>query len=84
MLFFDMPVLLLSPREWIADVALPPTCARTPENARVTYHLHPLLGPREGKGEAANFEFFPFLGDPRECTGYIALPPSCGSPSWQG
>ena len=47
----------------------------TPEN-----ELRPLLGPREGRGEASNSDFLCALGvgDPRECRGYVAIPPSFG------
>ena len=31
----------------------------TPQNAGVTQHFHPLLGPREGRGEAAISDFVP-------------------------
>ena len=48
------------------------------ENAGVTSHFRPLLGPREGRGEVATSDFvplcwgtllllLPFVGDPREC-----------------
>ena len=38
----------------------------TPENAGVMWHLCPLLGPREGRGEVAKSDFvpFPFLNKP--------------------
>ena len=36
-----------------------PLCLGTPENAWVTKHLRPLLGPREGKGEVATSDFIP-------------------------
>ena len=36
-----------------------PLCLGIPKNAGVTSHFRPLLGPREGKGEAANFDFVP-------------------------
>ena len=35
----------------------------TPENAGVTYQFRPLVGPREGRGEVATFDFIP-SGDP--------------------
>ena len=38
----------------------------TPEDAGVTQHFRPLVGPREGRGEVATFDFVPFDGDPRE------------------
>ena len=46
----------------------------------------PLLGHREGKGEAATSDFVPVLGvgDPRECKGRVAIPPTCGPPRRQG
>ena len=34
-------------------------------------------------GEAANSDFVPFVGDPRECNGYVAFPPSFGPPRRQ-
>ena len=34
------------------------------------------MGPREGKGEVATSDFGPFVGDPRECRGYVAIPPN--------
>ena len=39
----------------------------TPKNAGVTQHFRPLLGLREGKGEAANSDFPPrlALGTPK-------------------
>ena len=43
------PILILSP------------LLGTPESARVTQHFRPLLGPREGTGEAATSDFVPFL-----------------------
>ena len=33
---------------------------------------------------AATFDFVPLFEDPRECTGYIAIPPTCGPPRRQG
>ena len=43
-------------------------------------HGCPLLGPREGQREIATSDFVPVLGvgDPRECKGYVAIPPSFG------
>ena len=38
----------------------------TPRNAGVAWQFQPLLGPREGRGEAATSDFVPFVGDPRE------------------
>ena len=55
------PLLILSP------------LLGTPENAGVMQPFRPLLGPREGRGETATFDFVPFLGDPRKCRGYVAL-----------
>ena len=43
----------------------------TPENTWVTSHFRPLVGPREGRGEVATFNFVPFDGDPRERRGYV-------------
>ena len=34
--------------------------------------------------EAANSDLVPFVGDPRECRGYVAFPPSFGRPRRQG
>ena len=34
--------------------------------------------PRDGRGEVANSDFVPFAGDPRECTGYVVIQPTCG------
>ena len=56
----------------------------SPENAWVMQQFRPLLGPREGKGEAATFECVPFVGDPRECKGLIAILSSLGPPKRQG
>ena len=42
---------------------------------------HPLVGPREGRGEAANSDFAPALG---VGGGDVAIPPSLGPPSRQG
>ena len=36
------------------------------------------MGPREGAGKAATFDFVPLFGDPGECRGYIAILPICG------
>ena len=66
------PILILSP------------CLGTPENAGVPYQFRPLLGPREGRVEAANSDFVPLFGDPQECRGSIAIPPSFGPPGRQG
>ena len=44
----------------------------------------PIVGPREGSGEAATSDFVPFAGDPRERKGYVAIPPTCGPPRRQG
>ena len=44
------PILILSP------------LLGTPENAGVTWHFRPLLGLQEGKDEAANSDFVPFVG----------------------
>ena len=41
-------ILILSPFVW-----------RPPENAGVTSHCCKFLGPREGRGEAANSDFVP-------------------------
>ena len=56
----------------------------TPENAGVMSHFHPLSGPQEGKGEATNSDFVSFDGDPQECTGYVAFPPTFGPLRRQG
>ena len=105
------PILILSP------------CLGTPENVGVTQHLCPVFfGLREGRGEAANYDYLPALGvgapgmhglrskfrplvdpgkgkgeaansdilpalgvgDPRECRGYVALPPSFGPARREG
>ena len=50
----------------------------TPENAGVTEHFLPLVGPREGTGEVATSDFVPLVGDPRECRVYVAILPSFG------
>ena len=42
------------------------------------------MGPREGRGEVAIFDFVPLFGDPRECRGDVAIPPICGPPRRQG
>ena len=80
--------LFLGPREGRGEAANsdfgPRLALRTPKNAGVMYQFHPLLGPREGKGEAANSDFVPLFGDPRECKGSIAIPPSFGPPGRQG
>ena len=39
---------------------------------------------REGRGEATTSDFVPLFGDPRDCRGYVALPPTCGPPRRQG
>ena len=46
----------------------------TPENARVAQQFRPLLDPNEGRVEATTSDFLPFLGGPRECRGYVAIP----------
>ena len=66
------------PRRTFCLLILSP-CLGTPENAEVTQHLRPLLGPREGRRELATSNFVPVVGGPRECKGYVALPPSFGS-----
>ena len=73
------PLLILSPR-----LAL-----RSPENAWVTHHFRPLLGPREGTGEAATFDFIPLcLGIPEKARVkqplLILSPFVWGSPRMQG
>ena len=50
----------------------------TPENAGVTLHVRPHVGPQEGKHEVATLDFVPFDGDPRERKGCVALPPHVG------
>ena len=44
------------------------------------------LGPREGRGEAANSDFGPALGveDPQECRGYVPIPPFFWAPGKAG
>ena len=39
-------------------------CMGTPEHARVTQHLCPLLGPQEGRGKATTSNFVPLFGYP--------------------
>ena len=56
----------------------------TPRNVGVMLHLRPLLGPREGRGEAGNSDFVPFVGDPRECRGDVAIPPTLGPREGRG
>ena len=36
----------------------------SPKTAEVMQPFHPLLGPREGKEEVANFDSVPLLGTP--------------------
>ena len=48
------------------------SCLGTPENVGVTEQLCPHLGPREGRGEVATFDIVPFVGQPRECSVYVA------------
>ena len=55
----------------------------TPKKARVVQEFWPLLGPREGRGEAATSDFGPFVWGPRECTGYVAVPACFGPPRRQ-
>ena len=43
-----------------------------------------LLCPEEGSGEVATFYFSTCFGDPRECRGYVAIPPTCGPPEGRG
>ena len=58
------PLLILSPC----------LASGTRENARVAWHVRPLLGPRESTGEVASSDFCPALGigDPREGRGDVA------------
>ena len=82
------PILILSPF-LCGSVAL---CLGIPEDARVTQHFRPLLGPRKDTGESSNSDFVPLssrmsaplFGDPRGRKGYIALPPSFGPPKRHG
>ena len=52
----------------------------TAESAGVISRFRPLLGPGESRGGVATSDFIPTLGngDPQECTGDVAFPPSCG------
>ena len=52
------PFVILSPR----------LASGTRENARVAWHVRPLLGPRESTSEVASSDFCPAfgVGDPRE------------------
>ena len=43
----------------------------------ISAHLRALA---KVKGEVATFDFVPFAGDPRECRGYVAFPPTGGPP----
>ena len=36
-----------------------------------------LWAPQEGRGDAATFDFVPFVGDPPERRVYVAVPPTC-------
>ena len=56
----------------------------TPKNAGVTWQFCSLVGPREGKGEVATFQFVSLVGVSRECRGYVAILPSCGPLRRQG
>ena len=47
----------------------------TPENAGVMLRFRPLMGLREGKSEVTHPNLVPFVGDPRECGGYVAIQP---------
>ena len=62
---------------WQPNLILSPLLG-TPENARITSHFRPQLGPRERRGEAAKSDFVPLFGDPRERRDYVALPPFFG------
>ena len=55
-----------------------PLCLAIPKNARVMQHFRPLLGPQEGMRAAANSPFVPLFGDPGECRGDVAFPPTFG------
>ena len=44
----------------------------------------PLLGRREGKGEAASSYVVPFVGDPWVCRAYTTVPPSWGPQEGRG
>ena len=70
------PLLIFSPR-----LAL-----QTPENVAVTYQFRRLLGAQEGGGEVGTSDFLPTLGvgDPRQFSGYIAIPPLFGASRRQG
>ena len=41
----------------------------TPENAGLMPHFRPSLPPREGRGQAANSDFVPLVGDPQDRKG---------------
>ena len=61
------PLLILSLFVWgpLVVFCSPWLALGIPENAGVTYHFRPLLGPREGRGEAAT-DFVPLcLGIPQ-------------------
>ena len=66
------PILILSP------------LLGTHENTCVPQQFRQFVGPREGMGEAATFECVPFVGDPQEHTGSVAISPICGPPRRQG
>ena len=58
-----------------------PLVLGTAENVGDAYQFRALLGPREGRDEAAGSDFLSTVGggDPRECRGCV-IPPSFGSP----
>ena len=58
----------------------------TPKNVVVASQFHPLLGPREGMGEATTSDFLPALGARHlhACRGYVAILPSFGLLRRQG
>ena len=54
------------------------TLLGTLENAGVTLQFRPLVGPRDGKGDALTSYFVPSPEDPQERIGGVAIPPTCG------
>ena len=56
----------------------------TPKNAGVMLHIRPLLGPREGRGEAGNSDFVPSLGTPENAGVILHFCPFLGPREGRG
>ena len=69
---------------WALLLFSPRLALGTPEHAGATQQLCPLLGPREGRGEAPNSDSVSLFGDPRERRGYVAILPPLPSGSPKG